>query len=160
MKVTKSVTLIVVIMLLGISFVYAGEACNREDVKKAVDYAVTLLDTKGSGAFPEIEKFRFCNQDYVWVGDLDGMFIVHPQKKLVGKNQMQLQDPKGKYIIAEMIAKLQKDGEAWVPYWWENPATKKLEPKCSYVKLAKNPIDGKKVYAGAGAYGINEAGCK
>jgi len=160
MRAIKVVLTVTVVMVLGFSPVFAGGTCRKEDVQKAVDYAVTLLETKGKAAYPEIEKYRFCGENYVWIGDLDGVFIVHPQKKLVNQNQMLMQDPKGRYLVAEMIVKLKKNGEGWVAYWWPNPATNKLEPKCSYVKLAKTPINGKKIYAGAGVYGISEEGCK
>jgi hypothetical protein len=57
-------------------------------------------------------------------------------------------------------AKVKKDGQGWISYQWLNPATKKLDPKCSYVKATKVTIKGKKVWCGAGVYGINEAVCK
>jgi signal transduction histidine kinase len=161
MKMTKSVTLIVVIMLLGISYSYAAGPCTKDDVKKAVDYAATLLASKGSSAaFAELEKFRFCGEEgYIFVSDMNGVMLMHPvSKKLVGANQTSLQDPKGKYFYAEFIAKVQKDGEGWVGYYWMNPATKGLEVKCTYVKATT--MDGKKVFCGAGVYGISEAACK
>jgi signal transduction histidine kinase len=160
MKLQKIIVSILIILILCVPNALAG-TCTRDDVKKAVDYAVKLLETKGKAAFPELQKFKFCGEEgYVWVGDLDGIFILHPKNNLVGQNQMGLQDPKGKYLVAEMIVKLKKTGEGWVAYWWPNPATNKLEPKCSYVKMANATIDGKRVYVGAGVYGISEAECK
>jgi signal transduction histidine kinase len=149
-----------VVMALGISPVFAGGTCTKEDVQKAVDYAAKLLATKGKAAIPELEKFRFCGEEgYVWVSDMDGLFLMHPiSKKLVGVNQTTLQDPKGKYLIAEMIAKVKKDGSGWVAYSWLNPATKAIAIKCTYAK--GTTMDGKKVWIAAGVYGINEAVCK
>jgi methyl-accepting chemotaxis protein len=90
---------------------------------------------------------------------MNGVMLMHPvSKKLVGANQTSLQDPKGKYFYAEFIAKVQKDGDGWVGYYWMNPATKGLEVKCTYVKATT--MDGKKVFCGAGVYGISEALCK
>ena len=149
-----------VVMALGISPVFAGGTCTKEDVQKAVDYAAKLLATKGKAAFADLEKFRFCGQEgYVYVSDLDGVMLMHPiSKKLVNVNQASLQDPKGKYFYAEFIAKMKKDGQGWVSYTWMNPATKTLEPKCTYSKVTS--MDGKKVFCGAGVYGISEEMCK
>jgi signal transduction histidine kinase len=148
------------VVTFGISSVFAGGSCSKEDVQKAVDYAAKLLATKGKAAIPELEKFRFCGEEgYVWVSDMDGLFLMHPiSKKLVGANQTGLQDPKGKYLIAEMIAKVKRDGSGWVAYSWLNPATKVIEPKCSYAK--STTMAGQKVWVAAGVYGINEAVCK
>lgn len=159
MKLQKIIVSILIILILCIPNALAG-TCTRDDVKKAVDYAAELLKTKGKASFPELEKFRFCGEEgYVWVSDMDGVFLLHPvSKKLVGQNQKGLQDPKGKYLITEMLVKLQKSGEGWVAYTWLNPATKTLDPKCSYVKTTT--MDGQKVWVGAGVYGISEVECK
>jgi signal transduction histidine kinase len=151
------------VMAMGVSPVFAGGTCTKEDVKKAVDYAVDLVNAKGGeAAFPELEKYRFCGEEgYIWVSDFEGLMLMHPvSKKLVGVNQAALQDPTGKYFYAEFLAKVKKDGEGWVSYQWLNPATKKLDPKCSYVKATKVSINGKKVWCGAGIYGINQDVCK
>ena len=149
-----------VVMAMGISPVFTGGTCTKEDVQKAVDHASKLLATKGKAAFADLEKFRFCGDaGYIFVSDLDGVMLMHPiSKKLVGANQTSLQDPTGKYFYAEFIAKIKKDGEGWVGYKWVNPANKTIEFKCTYVKATS--MDGKKVFCGAGVYGINEALCK
>jgi signal transduction histidine kinase len=161
MKVLKIMVAIVVVMALGISSpAFAAGTCTKEDVYKAVEHATKLLATKGKAALPELEKFRFCGEEgYVWVSDMDGVFILHPiSKKLVNANQTMLKDPYGKYLIAEMIAKVKKDGAGWVAYSWLNPATKAIEIKCTYAK--GTTMDGKKVWVAAGIYGISEALCK
>jgi signal transduction histidine kinase len=160
MKRFVATAIIVAVSLLVITTVCAGAECTKEEVKKSVLYAADLLASKGRAAYPELEKFRFCgNEGYVWVSDMDGLMLMHPvSKKLVGVNQTALQDPKGKYFYAEMIHKAKNIGEGWISYYWLNPVTNVLEPKCSFVKATT--LDGKKVWCGAGVYGIGEADCK
>lgn len=149
-------------VLMGVTGAFAGGPCSKEEVKKAVEYAVDLIDAKGEAAFVELEKFRFCGgEGYVWVNDFDGVVLMHPiSKKLEGVNQVNIQDPTGKYFYAEFLGKVKKDGEGWVSYKWLHPKTNTLENKCSYAKAARVAVKGKKVWCAAGVYGISEADCK
>jgi len=158
MKICSILLASLTIATMTASPVCSGEPCSKENVVKAVNYAADLLQKKGTSAIPELEKFRFCGEEgYVWISDMDGLFLMHPiSKKLVGVNQVTLQDPKGKYIIAEMIAKVKKDGHGWVGYSWVNPVTNKIAQKCSYAM--GTTMDGKKVWVAAGVY--SEVPCK
>ena len=159
MNVAKTLAVLVIIAVLASSQALAGEACVKEDVRKSVEYAADILAAKGVAAFPELEKFRFCDQKgYVWVADMEGVVLMHHIHKLVGVDQMYIQDPNGKYFNAEMVAKVKKSGAGWVSYRRLNPVSKIIEPKCSYVKATT--MDGKKVWVGAGVYGISEATCR
>ena len=138
---------------------YAG-TCTKGDLIKSVDHAVDLINSKGKAALPELTKFRYCDgEGYVFVVEMEGKTILQPANpKLEGKDITVLQGAKGEYFGAEMKAKAQKYGEGWISYVWENPNTKRLEIKCSYVKAAK--MDGVKVFVGSGIYGITLDSCK
>jgi signal transduction histidine kinase len=139
---------------------YCGETCTKSDLVKAVNHAAALINEKGKGALPELDKYRFCSKEgYIFVVEFDGKTILQPANpKLVGKDITVLQGAKGEYFGAEMKAKAQNDGEGWVSYVWENPNTKRLEIKCSYIKAAT--MDGQKVFVGSGIYGVPLSDCK
>jgi len=147
-------------MILSAPFSVGGAACSKEDVVKAVDHAVALLESKGQAAFPELQKFRFCGEEgYVFIYNLKAVCLFHPiSSKLVGKDQTMIQDAKGKYLVAEMNAKAMNPGYGWVPYHWLNPKTNTVDPKCTYVKRCK--MDGKDVWVAAGVYMQSLQDCK
>ncbi len=76
-------------------------------------------------------------KNYVWINDMNAVMLMHPKKKLVGKNLINLRDKKGKYLFREMIEKCSKYGEGYVYYWWPHLGTDVPSPKLSYVKLFK-----------------------
>jgi cytochrome c len=158
MKEYKVIILALLMMCLCASPSFAG-SCTKSDLMKAVDHAVGLINTSGKAALPELKKFRFCGEEgYVFVVEMSGKNVMHPIQKLEGKDMSMLQGAKGEYFGAEMKAKAEKDGSGWIAYTWENPTTKKLDVKCTYIKTAT--MDGIKVFVGAGIYGVPLAECK
>ena len=68
---------------------------------------------------------------YVVAIAADGTDVAHGgNAALVGKNIMELRDPSGKQLVKEILA-VQTSG--WVEYSFQNPTTKAIEPKRSYV---------------------------
>jgi cytochrome c len=160
MKQLRIIVAMVVLSLFAVSNGYAAGNTTKAELVKAVNHAVDLINAKGKGALPELNKYRYADgEGYVFVVEIDGKTILQPANpKLEGKDITILQGAKGEYFGAEMKAKVQKSGEGWVSYVWENPKTKALEIKCSYVKGAT--MDGKKVFVGSGLYGITLEDCK
>ena len=156
----RTLTIIGIITVFFVATNLYAATCAKSDLIKSVDYAVGLINSKGKAALPELTKYRYCNgEGYVFVVEMDGKTILQPANpKLEGKDITVLQGAKGEYFGAEMKAKAQKYGEGWVSYVWENPKTKGLEIKCSFVKAAT--MDGKKVFVGSGIYGITLDDCK
>ncbi len=76
-------------------------------------------------------------QGYYFAVDMQGTEIINPNNpEMVGTNLIDLQDPKGKYVIKEIldIAK-SKEGEGFITYLWNKPGIPgKPIPKISYVK--------------------------
>lgn len=152
------VTLTLASFILAASNSYAG-SCSKADLVKAVDHAVALINSKGKAALPELKKSRFCGEEgYVFVVQMNGINVMHPIQKLEGKDMSMLQGAKGEYFGAEMKAKAEKDGSGWISYTWENPNTKKIDAKCTYIKTAT--MDGVKVFVGTGIFGIPLNDCK
>lgn len=158
MKSSKMFLIGLVCMVLCAPNVYAG-SCPKAELEKAVDYAVHLVNTKGKAAVAELEKFRYCNgEGYVFMTDMKGISIMHPILHNTGQDTLKLQGAKGEFFGVEMKIKAEKYGKGWVSYYWQNPKTKALEVKCSYVKTAT--MDGQKIFIGTGMYGISAGDCQ
>ena len=71
-----------------------------------VNEASRLVSEKGDGAFHEFRagdsKWRH-GDIYIFVLDTDGNMVVHPNKALEGKNQLDLKDVNGKPIIKDIL---------------------------------------------------------
>ena len=60
--------------------------------------------------------------------------IMHPIKpSLNGKDSKNLKDKDGVYFVQKFVDVCKKDGSGIVSYKWENPNTKKIESKITYV---------------------------
>lgn len=158
MKYGRSVIVCLFFLSLTFSNAQAG-TCTKDDLTKAVDHAVMLINSKGKAALTELDKFRYCGgEGYVFVVDINGTIIMNPiAPTLVGKDFTTLQGAKGEYFGAEMKGKALKQGVGWVSYTWKNPQTGALAIKCSYIKTAV--MNGKKVIVGSGIYGIPASDC-
>lgn len=140
------------------SHAYAG-TCTKDDLVKGINYAVGLIQAKGKAALPELRAYRYCGKDgYFFVVDMNGNNVMHAIPQLERKPMGMLQGAKGEFFGAEMISKAKKDGQGWISYTWENPSTKKIEYKCTYIKTVT--MDGVKVFVGSGIYGVSQAECK
>ena len=81
---------------------------------------------------------------YVFVFAPDGTTLAHgANAALVGENLIDLTDPDGTPLIANIVA---VEGSGWVDYQFANPDSGEVEPKRSYVvQVGDNRV-------GVGAY--------
>ena len=69
---------------------------------------------------------------YFFVYDFKGNNLVHPkQPHRVGNNWLDLKDPKGNFVIANLIERA-KEGGGYHRYFWEKPSTSETADKISY----------------------------
>ena len=122
-----------------------------------VDSASHLIQTKGEHAIAELStpssKWRK-GEKYVFVLDLLGNMLVHPDPELLGKNKMDLKDVSGKPVIQSLIdavTSLPDKPYGWFHYQWPEPNDLAPRWKSSYVKLVKSPV-GKSFVVGSGMY--------
>lgn len=109
---------------------YKQEKLNEKEAKQlAVDVIKTL-------------RYGADNKGYFWIDNTKGILIGHPmvpQKE--GTNRIDIEDPNGVKLIAEIINKATKETDgAFVEFMWEKPEsvnTGKLSSKKSYSKLFK-----------------------
>lgn len=85
-----------------------------------------------------IGQMRYENKEYVWIHDINNTMVMHPIKpKLIGKNNSNVKDAKGKYLFVEMTKTAQQQGGGEVDYYWPKPGSEQPEPKMSFVKKIK-----------------------
>ena len=79
--------------------------------------------------------------------DNNGLTLAHGgNAKLVNKDMSGLKDADQKLFIVEMMQLAKTKGSGWVDYKWVNPATKKIEPKTTYIQKVDN------YFVGCGTY--------
>lgn len=134
-------------VFMVISPVAAAEQGSLDEAKAMSEKAAALLKADGKDkAFPIFNKdAQFRDRDlYVFVIDNAGVTVSHgANAALIGKNLMEVRDPTGKQFVKEMVGIKDK---GWVDYSWQNPTTKAVEPKRSYVIRVGD------VVVGVGAY--------
>ncbi|HEX3399079.1 MAG TPA: cache domain-containing protein [Acetobacteraceae bacterium] len=136
-----------ILPLLFTATAFGADSGTPDEAKAMAIRAGELLKTDGpEKAFPEFEKgAAFHDRDlYVMVYDQSGKCVSHgANPALIGKTLIDLKDTDGKYLIKDLVA---VEDAGWVDYKWPHPATKKIEPKTTYVVRVGN------YRVGVGAY--------
>ncbi|MTV50526.1 HAMP domain-containing protein [Heliobacillus mobilis] len=92
-------------------------------------------------AYDTIKSLRYGEKKdgYFWIDALDYTLIAHPMlTKQEGSNRKDSKDPKGVFVIQEVIKAAQGKNNGFSEYLWEKPedvGTGKLTPKRAYSKL-------------------------
>ena len=84
--------------------------------------------------FRVVSKLRFFSDKtgYIFIYDYDGVVLMHPEKpSLVGKNLIGLKDPKGLFLIKELIEKA-KQGGGFVTFGWAKKEGEEPVEKLGY----------------------------
>ena len=128
--------------------VLTEEEYEHEDTRALValvDDAAELLHTKGEAAFQEfrVAGSRWCaGETYIFVLDVHGNMLVHPDPALNGRNQLRLVDVGGRRIVRGLIdaatTSLNRPS-GWYHYQWPVPGGLLPRWKSSYVRLVQAP---------------------
>jgi cytochrome c len=129
------------------------QASSLEEAKSFAEKAATFMKANGKDkAVAEFNnpKGQFVKGDlYVFAQDFNGVMLANGgNPKLAGQNHLELKDPNGKLFVKEMIEIAKTKGSGWVSYTWTNPATKKVQPKKTWVQR----VEGMDVYVGCGIF--------
>lgn len=126
----------------------AAEFASQDEAKAMAEKAAAHV--KSAGLETAIKDFMteggsWHDRDlYVFVFDAKGVTIAHGAKaSLVGRDLTGLRDVDGKQFIQDFL-KVTDTG--WVDYKWQNPTTKAVEPKTSYIIRVADHV------VGVGAY--------
>lgn len=141
----------IVILFMVAGLAYAQDRGTAAEAKTLLDKAVVFYKTNGQdkafAAFND-SKGQFASKDlYIFALDMNGKILSHGANAgLIGKDMMGTKDADGKLFMKEMVETAKTKGKGTVDYKWENPKTKVVEQKSSYVEK----VDG--VVLGCGYY--------
>jgi signal transduction histidine kinase len=122
------------LFLLSGAFAAEGNG-SPEEAKAMAEIAAARLRSDGAekafAAFNAAEA-PFKDRDlYVVALTADGTDVAHGgNKALVGKKLLEMRDPGGKWFVKDILA-VQTAG--WVEYSFQDPVSKAIKPKRSYV---------------------------
>ncbi|MCB2189140.1 MAG: cache domain-containing protein [Deltaproteobacteria bacterium] len=133
----------------------AADKATATQLKEKATAAAKMLAEKGQAGLAEINdaKSSWAQEPYVFVYDLKGNVVAHPNPKLVGKNFLALKDVKGNMFPAEFQAiGLGQPGHGWVEYWWPKLGEKAPSQKVTYVAR----VPGQDLIVCVGEYDISK----
>lgn len=67
----------------------------------------------------ELRRFRYGNNNYVWVADLSGTYLSHPDSEMHLKDFSEVRDVFGNYVLTPLIEKAIEKNEGYHSYWWQ-----------------------------------------
>jgi signal transduction histidine kinase len=133
------------------------EYSETQNLVRLVEEASLLLKSRGEKAFLELStegsKWRK-DQQYIFVLDLGGAMLVHPDPALAGHQALNLKDINGKPIIRGLIEAATthpEKPEGWFHYQWPEPGDLSPKWKSSFVRKIVTP-ENKTLIVGSGMY--------
>ncbi len=127
------------------------------DLVAFVSRAAELVGQQGIGAcdaFKQKGGEWLGDERYVFMLDMAGLGLCHPNASLEGRDLSDLRDPDGRLIMKLILRQLERGaGDGWVHYLWPRPGKTMLTWKTTYVREAAAP-DGTAMVVAAGAYNL------
>ncbi|OIR00424.1 methyl-accepting chemotaxis protein PctC [mine drainage metagenome] len=128
---------------------FSGGTAN--DAQQLVEKGVALIAAQGRqkafAAFADPDG-EFIKRDlYLFVYDTNGKVLAHGgNPALVGKSMLDAKDANGKLFIRERIEIATSQGSGWQDYMFNNPESKLVESKTSFIRKLDDMIVGCGVY--------------
>ncbi len=128
---------------------FSGGTAN--DAQQLVEKGVALIASQGrQKAFAEFARpnGEFIKRDlYLFVYDTAGNVLAHGgNPSLVGKSMIDAKDAGGKQFIRERIEIALSQGSGWQDYMFNNPESKMVESKTSFIRKIDDMIVGCGIY--------------
>lgn len=115
---------------------------DKSFIEDVVNRASDLVEKEGESAFQQLRDKRgpFVFMDtYVFVTRGDGKELVNPgQPSLEGKNLIAVKDAKGQPLVRDYIAAAEKEGSAWIDYYWYKSGQNEPAKKHTYVRKVQS----------------------
>lgn len=86
-------------------------------------------------ALEELRKFRYGNNDYVWVADFKGFYLSHPDPKMNMEDFSQVRDVFGNFVLAPLIQQAMEKGEGYNSFWWQRLENDLPAEKLAYARI-------------------------
>ncbi|MFZ6759740.1 cache domain-containing protein [Undibacterium sp. Ji50W] len=144
-------TLVTLLLLSHLQPAYAED--NPADAIAMVEKGVAYMQKHGKDALAQEinnKNPEFINGAiYLYMRGMDGAIIAHPiNPKLIGKNMLDLPDADGKYYRKDILTLAKSKGKGWVDYRYNNPVTKQIENKTTYIFRSNDVILEAGIYKG------------
>lgn len=98
------------------------------------DYVEDFEEELKDEILRKVDKIRYSDNGYIFVVDMQGVYLSHIKKSYIGLNRIDLVDKDGVYITKEVI-KTAKEGEGYISYIGTiKPDTGLPARKISYIK--------------------------
>ena len=95
---------------------------KRQEVANVVESSVAVFGQVSQDKLCEaVATVRYAGDNYFWLNDENGVFLVHPRRDLVGTDGKGLTDAEGVYFFEELLKEALADGSAMSEYLWERP---------------------------------------
>ena len=109
-----------------------------DSLNQQVQVGELSLEEAQQRALKRVADLRFGLDDYFWLMDLQGNYLMHPFKaSLVGQNAAGTQDIQGTYFLGNMTQDLAQKGESASRYYWTRPGNSQHVPKMAYILAYK-----------------------
>lgn len=146
----KTILAVCLSLVVGLAAA-AEERATRDEAVAFVNKAVAFVKANGKDkALAEFNdpKGKFIDRElYVVVVDLQGTVLANgANRKLVGKNLLQVKDLDGKSFVKEEIDVATGKGSGWVEFRWNNPVTNKMEMRQVYLVRQDDYLIGSGVF--------------
>jgi signal transduction histidine kinase len=124
--------------LAGFQASAADERATREEavafVNKAVAYVKANDKAKALAEFNDPKGQFVVKELYVVAVDLQGNVLANGvNRKIVGKNLLQIKDVDGRSFLREQIEIATTKGSGWMEFRWNNPVTNQMEQRQFYL---------------------------
>jgi cytochrome c len=144
---------VVAALLVSLLFITPAQADRGADCQMLVENAVAFIREKGLDYSIKVfsaRKSPFIDGEmYIFAVSMDNVMLAHPYKPdLVGKNQGDTRDSKGKPVFVEFKQVAEKDGSGWVEYMSPKPGEKGDFIRRCFIKK----VPGENAYVGAGFF--------
>lgn len=105
----------------------------------SAEYLDTTKEEIEQNALALLRNINKNGNDYFFIYDLMGNIVLHSQNpELEGKNFLHSQNKEYAAIAKQMVENIQKKGESFLTYMWQNPKNSLVEEKVSYFEKIPN----------------------
>lgn len=130
---------------------FAAENGSADEARALVKKAVAYIKTHGKDkAFAEFSdpKGAFNDRDmYIAVLDFTGKMLAHgANRKLIGKNLIELKDADAKYFVKDYLEIANSKGAGSINFKWPNPVSKDIEQKTLFFERLDDVVVSCGVY--------------
>lgn len=131
-----------------------NDRMERAFVMDLVTAAAAQIEKDGRAAFPLFHDptgLFLAKDAYIFVLDSTGVQVVNPAfPNLEGRNNLELRDTEGKFLVREMLEVARTKGSGWIDYMWPKPGENVATQKSTYVTRAR--LGEEWVVVGCGVY--------